>query len=118
MPQGISCKDLIGRRFIDIFRGDKNSTAHLAARVRVALRIEIVRDNASIGAGHSIVHLGEPYFKITALCKREGVAVFSPNFELYGDMSSRVMKMLEDACPGIEIYSIDEAFLELAGRCR
>ena len=42
---------------------------------------------------------------------QHGVALFSSNYELYGDMSARVMTVLRDACPDMEIYSIDEAFL-------
>jgi DNA polymerase V len=54
---------------------------------------------------------GDPYFKIRDLAERNGVIVFSGNHRLYGDMSSRVMTTLRSFCEGIEIYSIDEAFL-------
>ena len=57
----------------------------------------------------------EPWFKIKQdFLKREGVA-FSSNYELYADVSSRVMQTLEYLAPKVEIYSIDEAFLDLAG---
>jgi DNA polymerase V len=54
-----------------------------------------------------------PFYKIKNLCVNEGVAVFSSNFELYGDMSNRIMRILSDLCPEMEVYSIDEAFLKL-----
>ncbi len=59
--------------------------------------------------------MGTPYFKVKAFCEREGVAVFSSNYALYGDMSRRVMDVLSRWSPEIEVYSIDEAFLELTG---
>lgn len=57
----------------------------------------------------------EPYFKLKEQLKRNHVHVFSSNYELYGDLSSRVMRTLEQFSPDIEIYSIDEAFLSLSG---
>lgn len=56
-----------------------------------------------------------PYFKVRDLLNKHGVHVFSSNYELYGDMSDRVMRTLESFSPEIEIYSIDEAFLSLKG---
>ncbi len=56
---------------------------------------------------------GEPYFKLKPLIKKEGIAVFSSNYTLYGDMSRRVMECLATFTPDMEIYSIDEAFLLL-----
>ena len=57
----------------------------------------------------------EPWFKIKKqFIKNEGVA-FSSNYELYADISSRVMQTLEHLAPKTEIYSIDEAFLDLTG---
>jgi len=61
------------------------------------------------------VKMGEPYFKIKSLCEREGVKIFSSNFHFYGDMSARVMNCISDFTPNIEIYSIDEAFLNITG---
>lgn len=61
------------------------------------------------------IKMGEPLFKIKQLVTRENVKVFSSNFALYGDMSYRVMNTLAAAVPSIEIYSIDEAFLNLGG---
>jgi DNA polymerase V len=54
-----------------------------------------------------------PYFKIRDFCQRHDVAVLSSNYTLYGDMSSRVMNILQRYSPEISIYSIDEAFIQL-----
>lgn len=56
-----------------------------------------------------------PYFKIRSLLKQHHVHVFSSNYELYGDISARLMGLLATLGDRIEIYSIDEAFLELNG---
>ncbi len=61
------------------------------------------------------VEMGGPYFKIKAELARKGVRVFSSNYELYGDMSARVMDILRGFSPDIEVYSIDEAFVGLDG---
>ncbi|GAB3721684.1 DNA polymerase V catalytic protein [Hymenobacter agri] len=59
--------------------------------------------------------MGEPYFQVKELLKQHDVAVFSSNYALYGDMSRRVMWYLGQTAPAVEVYSIDEAFLDLAG---
>lgn len=59
--------------------------------------------------------MGEPYFKVREFLERNGVAVFSSNHQLYGDMSTRVMSVLASMLPSISVYSIDEAFLDLRG---
>ncbi|EFD0456099.1 translesion error-prone DNA polymerase V subunit UmuC [Escherichia coli] len=66
------------------------------------------------------VKMGDPYFKQRDLFRRYGVVCFSSNYELYADMSSRVMSTLEAMSPRCEIYSIDEAFCNLTGvrNCR
>ena len=61
------------------------------------------------------IKMGEPAFKIEPLLKKYNVAAFSSNYTLYGDMSQRVMNTLAGFSPEIEIYSIDEAFLDLTG---
>lgn len=58
---------------------------------------------------------GAPFFKVKELIRKEGVAVFSSNYTLYGDMSRRVMDCLGPFAPEMEIYSIDEAFLSMRG---
>ena len=66
------------------------------------------------------VNMGAPYFKQKDLFRRYGVFCFSSNYELYADMSSRVMSILEELSPRVEMYSIDEAFCDLTGvrNCR
>ncbi len=61
------------------------------------------------------IAMGAPYFKFRSRLERSGTAVFSSNYALYGDMSSRVMSVLSSYTPDMEIYSIDEAFLRLDG---
>ncbi|WP_238774964.1 Y-family DNA polymerase [Raoultella ornithinolytica] len=61
----------------------------------------------------AIVKMGEPYFKQKDQFRRHGVICFSSNYELYADMSNRVMTTLEELSPRCEIYSIDEAFCDL-----
>lgn len=61
------------------------------------------------------VAMGAPYFQVKEICDKNKVAVFSANFALYTDMSQRVMDTLFDFTPSLEIYSVDEAFLDLTG---
>lgn len=56
------------------------------------------------------IKMGDPYFKCKEQFRRHRVVCFSSNYELYADMSNRVMTTLEEMCPRVEIYSIDEAF--------
>lgn len=72
----------------------------------------IARSNEAKKLG---IGMGDPYFKIRDLLKRNNVAVFSSNFVLYGDMSRRVMSLLKKFVPATEVYSIDEAFLDFTG---
>lgn len=71
----------------------------------------IARSNESKALG---IAMGEPFFRIKALCKQHKVHVFSSNYTLYGDLSHRVMMTIADAWPHLEIYSIDEAFLDIS----
>lgn len=61
------------------------------------------------------IGMGEPFFKIKSLVTRYGIEVFSSNFPLYGDMSDRVMHVLQENVPKMQVYSVDEAFLDLSG---
>ncbi|MGL5317647.1 MAG: Y-family DNA polymerase [Bacteroidales bacterium] len=61
------------------------------------------------------LQMGQPYYQVKPLVELHHIQVFSANFPLYGDMSSRVMSVLRDQVPGIEVYSIDEAFLDFSG---
>ena len=59
------------------------------------------------------ITMGVPHFQVKHLCQKSGVAAFSSNYELYGDLSARVMETLRQLAPDVEFYSIDEAFLDL-----
>ncbi len=61
------------------------------------------------------IKMGEPYFKAKNIIEKNNVRVFSSNYSLYGDISQRVMEILSSFASDIEIYSIDEAFLNLNG---
>ena len=60
------------------------------------------------------IGMGDVEFKVRAMMRTHGVQVFSSNYALYGDMSGRVMRILGDAAPHSEVYSIDECFLDFA----
>ena len=72
----------------------------------------IARSNEAKALG---IKMGAPFFKIRDLVEKHGVAVFSGNMALYGNMSQRVRWVLEEFAPAVEVYSIDEAFLDLRG---
>jgi DNA polymerase V len=59
------------------------------------------------------IPMGAPLFKFEELLNVNDATIFSANFELYGDMSARVMESLQEFTPNVEIYSVDEAFLQL-----
>lgn len=61
------------------------------------------------------IPMGAPEFKVRDVIKQHNIKVFSSNYALYGDLSQRVMKILEKFCPNVEVYSIDEAFLNFDG---
>ncbi|HHJ39388.1 MAG: hypothetical protein AXA67_05320 [Methylothermaceae bacteria B42] len=61
------------------------------------------------------VPMGAPYHEVAALLRRHNAEVFSSNFPLYADLSARIMSVLEGFTPHLEIYSIDEAFLDWSG---
>ncbi|MDR3476444.1 MAG: Y-family DNA polymerase [Gammaproteobacteria bacterium] len=70
----------------------------------------IARSNEAKKLG---VPMGAAYFEWKSFFLKHGVQVFSSNYALYGDMSNRVMTLIESFCPEIEVYSIDEAFIDL-----
>lgn len=72
----------------------------------------IARSNEAKALG---IKMGVPAYQIKEIVSEHEVAVFSSNYTLYGDMSGRVMSILADLAPELEIYSIDEAFLNLEG---
>ena len=73
----------------------------------------IARSNEAKAFG---IPIGALAFEYEQLFKQHDIQVFSANFALYGDMSNRVMSILSDYSPDIEIYSIDEAFWSSCGR--
>jgi DNA polymerase V len=96
--QRLFAPHLVGRPVVVLSNNDGN----LISRSAEAKAIE--------GLG-----MGEPYFQVRHLLEQHRVAVFSSNYELYGSISGRIMRILARAVPEIEIYSIDEAFLDLHG---
>ncbi len=60
------------------------------------------------------IGMGNPFFQVRETLEKYDVQVFSSNYTLYGDISSRVMSILSEFTPDIEIYSIDEAFLDFS----
>ena len=72
----------------------------------------VARSNEAKALG---VPMGAPYHQVRYLCERNGVQVFSSNYELYGDMSGRVVSVLRRFASELEVYSIDESFLNFSG---
>lgn len=73
--------------------------------------IAFSKEAKAIGFGE----MCEPFFQVKDRIKKYNVAVFSSNYTLYDDMSKRVMKILGEFTPDLEVYSVDEAFLSLEG---
>jgi DNA polymerase V len=63
------------------------------------------------------IKMGTPVFQAWHLITRHKIHLFSSHYALYADMSARVMTVLEQFAPSVEVYSIDEAFLDLTGVC-
>lgn len=61
------------------------------------------------------IPMGVPWFKIQKEAKQYGIVAFSSNYALYADMSNRVVEVLGQFTPNLEVYSIDESFLDLTG---
>lgn len=72
----------------------------------------IARSNEAKALG---IKMGVPLYQIKELIDRSKVAAFSSNYSLYGDMSARVMNIVSSMVPSMEIYSIDEAFIDFSG---
>ncbi|MCS5622654.1 MAG: Y-family DNA polymerase, partial [Candidatus Marinimicrobia bacterium] len=72
----------------------------------------IARSNEAKALG---IKMGDPAFKSRDIFEKYDIHIFSTNFALYGDFSNRVMSILSDNVPSIEIYSIDEAFMNFKG---
>ena len=72
----------------------------------------VARSNESKALG---VPMGTPYFKVKHLADKGKLVVRSSNYTLYGDLSARVMSLLAESAPKLEVYSIDEAFMNMDG---
>jgi len=72
----------------------------------------IARSNEAKALG---IKMGQPLFQLTDIIKSHDVRVRSANFALYGDMSHRIMTIIAELTPKIEIYSIDECFVDVTG---
>ena len=72
----------------------------------------IARSNEAKALG---IKMGDPLFKIRDIVNKHNIKLFSGNMALYADMSRRVQMVLSEMAPSIEVYSIDEAFLDLRG---
>jgi DNA polymerase V len=81
-----------------------------AARARRAQRlIAFTKEAKALGLGQ----MCEAFFKLRDRVKKHNVAVFSSNYTLYDDISKRVMNVLREFSPRVEVYSVDEAFVEI-----
>ena len=64
------------------------------------------------------IKMGQPAHELKHLVRHHGLQLRSANFGLYGDLSGRVVSVLRDAAPRVEVYSIDESFIDLERDCR
>ncbi len=71
----------------------------------------VARSNEAKALG---IPMGAPAYKYRRLFKEQGVVQFSANFELYGDVSNRIVRLLTGVTPRTEVYSVDESFLDLS----
>lgn len=71
----------------------------------------VARTNEAKALG---IRMGHPYFQIKDLCRREGVVALSSNYALYGDMSRRLNQIYDRFSPDVEVYSIDESFINVS----
>jgi DNA polymerase V len=62
-----------------------------------------------------LIPMGAPYFKIKHIIERHHVQVLTTNFDLYHDLSQRIMRIINETFPLVEVYSVDEAFIDLKG---
>ncbi|MFG0384681.1 translesion error-prone DNA polymerase V subunit UmuC [Vibrio sp. GLN_5] len=93
-----------------LFRPDLKDTPVVVLSNNDGCVVARSREAKSLG-----IKMGVPAFQIKAEMQRHGILAFSSNYELYADLSSRVMSTLEEMAPRVEVYSIDEAFLDLTG---
>ena len=72
----------------------------------------IARSNESKALG---IKMGVPVFQVKTIIEQHNIQVFSSNFNLYGDLSKRVMSSMRQEVKAMEVYSIDEAFMDFSG---
>lgn len=72
----------------------------------------VARSNESKAMG---IKMGTPFFKVRYLVEQGRLVVRSSNYTLYGDLSARVMSLLAETAPRLEVYSIDEAYMDMDG---
>ncbi|MGP8939008.1 translesion error-prone DNA polymerase V subunit UmuC [Enterobacter soli] len=93
-----------------VFRPDLQGKPIVVVSNNDGCIISLSREAKQLG-----IKMGEPYFKFKEKRYPSRIYVFSSNYALYADLSSRVMQTLTDLSPAIEIYSIDEAFVNVSG---
>ena len=93
-----------------LFRPDLKDTPVVVLSNNDGCVVARSREAKSLG-----IKMGVPAFQIKAEMQRHGILAFSSNYALYADLSCRVMRTLEEMAPRVEVYSIDEAFLDLTG---
>ncbi|MGR5093451.1 translesion error-prone DNA polymerase V subunit UmuC [Vibrio maritimus] len=93
-----------------LFRPDLKDTPVVVLSNNDGCVVARSREAKSLG-----IKMGVPAFQIKAEMQRHGILAFSSNYALYADLSSRVIRTLEEMAPRVEVYSIDEAFLDLTG---
>ncbi len=93
-----------------LFRPDLKDTAVIVLSNNDGCVVARSKEAKALG-----IKMGIPVFKIQTQIRRYGIRIFSSNYALYADISHRVMTTLEEMAPSVEIYSIDEAFLDLTG---
>jgi DNA polymerase V len=93
-----------------LFRPDLVNTPVVVLSNNDGCVIARSRESKALG-----IKMGVPYFQVRELVDKHRIVVFSSNYALYADISSRVMSTLEQLAPAVEVYSIDEAFLDLTG---
>ena len=94
-----------------VFRPDTRGKPVIVLSNNDGCAIAFSKEAKAIGFGE----MCEPYFKTKDRIAKHKVFVFSSNYTLYDDISKRVMKILETYTPRLEVYSVDEAFLDLDG---
>ncbi|GHU08127.1 DNA polymerase V subunit UmuC [Betaproteobacteria bacterium] len=91
-----------------VFRADLENTPLVVLSNNDGCAIARSKEAKEMG-----VKMGTPWFKLQPTARKRGLLAFSSNYALYGDMSQRVVRLLRDFAPDLEVYSIDECFLRI-----